>query len=181
MHIGSRLVHTPEELHRFVAVDMGDAALAVELKDAAAGIWDRCHGAGLRLGGASAVKQWTYLRIGEVGACALLLAAVRYQARLAPTRSCAEPRMGAHPVRPATGWASASRRRNRYWFRCPADRGTGGGLRQFDRRHRAAMAGEDRQADSLLGRCPPVIQRSGAGGGTGRPGDLGPPRKSPDG
>ncbi|WP_146214732.1 AMP-binding protein [Azospirillum thermophilum] len=82
MHIGSRLIHTPEELRRFVADELGEPVLAAEIQVAAARIWERCQQAGAKLGDPSAVKQWAYLQAGEVAVYGLLLAAVRFRGRL---------------------------------------------------------------------------------------------------
>lgn len=84
MHIGSRLVHTPEDLRRFVAEELGEPVLAAEIQVAAARVWERGQTVGLKLADPSAAKQWAYLQIGEAATYALLLAAVRFRARTAP-------------------------------------------------------------------------------------------------
>ncbi|WP_449235787.1 AMP-binding protein [Azospirillum doebereinerae] len=84
MHIGSRLVHAPEDLRRFVTEDLNEPVLAAELQLAAARIWERCQTVGLKLDDPSAAKQWAYLQIGEVATYGLLLATVRFRARIAP-------------------------------------------------------------------------------------------------
>jgi len=84
MHVGSRLIQMPEELRRFVADELGEPVLAAEIQVAAARIWERGQSAGPKLGDPSAVKQWAYLQAGEVATCGLLLAAVRFRARIAP-------------------------------------------------------------------------------------------------
>lgn len=85
MHVGSRLIQMPEELRRFVADEMGEPVLAAEIQVAAARIWERGRGTGAAPLDPNAVKQWAYLQIGEVATFGLLLAAVRFRARVAPS------------------------------------------------------------------------------------------------
>ncbi|HEY0836560.1 MAG TPA: AMP-binding protein [Azospirillum sp.] len=85
MHVGSRLIQMPEELRRFVADEMGEPVLAAEIQVAAARIWERGQTVGLKLGDASAAKQWAFLQAGEVATYGLLLASVRLRARIAPS------------------------------------------------------------------------------------------------
>ncbi|MBY6263493.1 hypothetical protein EI613_16460 [Azospirillum sp. 412522] len=85
MHVGSRLIQMPEELRRFVAEEMGEAVLAAEIQVAAARIWERSRAAGPGSRDPLAAKQWAYLQIGEVATCGLLLAAVRFRSRTAPS------------------------------------------------------------------------------------------------
>lgn len=85
MHIGSRLVHTAEELRHVLADELGEATLAAEMEVAAARIFERCTGAGRRLSDPMAAKQWAYAQAGEVATYGLLLAAIKYRIRLAPS------------------------------------------------------------------------------------------------
>ncbi|GAA0331114.1 AMP-binding protein [Sphingomonas oligophenolica] len=85
MHVGSRLIHLPEQLGRFMAEELGEPVLAEELRGAGQSIWAHCLDSGLGLGGPNAAKQWAYLQIGEVANYALLLACVRHRHRAGPT------------------------------------------------------------------------------------------------
>jgi acyl-CoA synthetase (AMP-forming)/AMP-acid ligase II/alkylation response protein AidB-like acyl-CoA dehydrogenase/acyl carrier protein len=87
MHIGSRLVHSAEELRRLLADDLQQPTLAAEIEVAAARIFERCTGAGSRLSDPMAAKQWAYSQAGEVGTYGILLAAIKHQARLKPSGS----------------------------------------------------------------------------------------------
>lgn len=91
-HAGSRLVHMPEALGRFVAETLGEPALAREMVADAQRVWERCLAAADRLGGAQAAKQWAYVQIGETAGYALLVACIRHRAGAAPAdaRSRAE-------------------------------------------------------------------------------------------
>lgn len=85
MHVGSRLIHLPEQLSRFLAEELGEPALSDELRGAAQIVWAHCLDTGARLGGPNAARQWAHLQIGEIANYALLLACVRHQHRTAPT------------------------------------------------------------------------------------------------
>ena len=84
MHIGSRLVHSPEELHRLVAEDWREPTLAAEIQVAAMRIFERCTAPGGRLADPMAAKQWAYAQAGEVATYGILLASIKHRARLAP-------------------------------------------------------------------------------------------------
>ncbi|HEX8572388.1 MAG TPA: AMP-binding protein [Allosphingosinicella sp.] len=83
-HSGSRLVHLPEALGRFVGEVLGEPELAREMIADAQRVWERCLSRADRLGGAQAAKQWAYVQIGEASGYALLLACLRHRADSVP-------------------------------------------------------------------------------------------------
>jgi acyl carrier protein len=94
-HVGSRLVHSPEELRRFIADDLRQPTLAAEVQVAAARIAERCHGARGRLADSPSADQWSYALAGEVAIFGILMAAVRSASAAGATK----------PLRRAEEWA----------------------------------------------------------------------------
>jgi alkylation response protein AidB-like acyl-CoA dehydrogenase/acyl carrier protein len=84
MHIGSRLVHNPQELRELIATELQQPTLAAEIEVAAGRIVERCKAPGSRLADTSAAMNWAYTLAGEVGTLGILLASVRSRGRLAP-------------------------------------------------------------------------------------------------
>ena len=76
MHIGSRLVHDPADVRRFLSEELGQPELAAELIAAADRIRDRCARPGGRRWGDAAAKRWSYMLAGEVGVYGLLLGSI---------------------------------------------------------------------------------------------------------
>ncbi|MDE1145757.1 MAG: AMP-binding protein [Azospirillaceae bacterium] len=81
MHVGSRLLQTPEALCGFLAGPLNQPALANQLRDAAEAIRRHAEDPQRRIADIAAARQWAYLQAGEVATYAILLAAVRHAAR----------------------------------------------------------------------------------------------------
>lgn len=81
MHIGSRLVHMPEELCGFLTEAMGEARLADDLAEMAQEIWQRGLAQAALFGGPMQARQWAYLQIGEIATYGILRAALRIKAQ----------------------------------------------------------------------------------------------------
>jgi acyl-CoA synthetase (AMP-forming)/AMP-acid ligase II/alkylation response protein AidB-like acyl-CoA dehydrogenase/acyl carrier protein len=84
MHIGSRLVHNPQELRELIATELQQPTLAAEIEVAAGRIVERCKAPGSRLADMSAAMNWAYTLAGEVGTLGILLASIRFRGRFAP-------------------------------------------------------------------------------------------------
>jgi alkylation response protein AidB-like acyl-CoA dehydrogenase/acyl-CoA synthetase (AMP-forming)/AMP-acid ligase II/acyl carrier protein len=84
MHIGSRLVHNPQELRQLIGAELQQPTLAAEIEVAAGRIVERCKAPGSRLADTSAAMNWAYTLAGEVGTLGILLASVRSRGRFAP-------------------------------------------------------------------------------------------------
>jgi acyl-CoA synthetase (AMP-forming)/AMP-acid ligase II/alkylation response protein AidB-like acyl-CoA dehydrogenase/acyl carrier protein len=84
MHIGSRLVHNPQELRQLIATELQQPTLAAEIEVAAGRIVERCKAPGSRLTDPSAAMNWAYTLAGEVGTLGILLASIRSRGRVAP-------------------------------------------------------------------------------------------------
>lgn len=81
MHIGSRLVHMPEELCGFLTEAMGEARLADDLAEMAQEVWQRGQAQAALFGGPMQARQWAYLQIGEIATYGILRAALRIKAQ----------------------------------------------------------------------------------------------------
>lgn len=79
VHVGSKLIHSPEGLRSFVADELRQPTIAAELTVAAARIWERCLGSGSPFGDRSAAHTWAYSLAGEVATYGILLAALKYR------------------------------------------------------------------------------------------------------
>lgn len=81
MHIGSRLVHMPEELCGFLTEALGEATLADDLAEMAQEVWQRGQAQAALFGGPMQARQWAYLQIGEIATYGILRAALRIKAQ----------------------------------------------------------------------------------------------------